>query len=168
MEDGRKEIGGEKKGTLNGGGQGESESERGRQREREQGGGCGFPSWLLLIFCKPQSASAISIHFLHLFPLHITPQTDTHMHTLLAQTPSSHSPSLHHHPSPATNLFCYLPACLSPIYSCCFISQHTRFLALPIAPYRPVISITHSCSLSLLSAAKHFFSRVKIWKRRRQ
>lgn len=36
------------------------------EREGEQGGGCGFPSWLLLIFCRPQSASAISIHFLHL------------------------------------------------------------------------------------------------------
>lgn len=37
MEDGRREIGGEKRGTLNGGGQGESESERGRERESRVG-----------------------------------------------------------------------------------------------------------------------------------
>lgn len=32
-----------------------------------------------------------------------------------------HPPSLHHHPSPATNLFRYLPACFTPVYSCRFI-----------------------------------------------
>lgn len=35
-----------------------------REREGELVGGCGCPSWLLLIFCKPLSASAISNHFL--------------------------------------------------------------------------------------------------------
>lgn len=40
MEDGRREIGGEKRGTLNGGGQGESESERGR---------AGWGLWLPLL-----------------------------------------------------------------------------------------------------------------------
>lgn len=44
MEDGRRETGGEKRGTLNGGGQGESESERGRQRER-----AGWGLWLPLL-----------------------------------------------------------------------------------------------------------------------
>lgn len=38
MEDGRREIGGGKRGMLNGGGQGESESERGRQGERAEWG----------------------------------------------------------------------------------------------------------------------------------
>lgn len=49
-----------------GGGDRWLEGSMGRQGEGEQVGGCGFPSWLLLIFRKPLSASAISNHFLHL------------------------------------------------------------------------------------------------------
>lgn len=49
-----------------------------------------------MIFCKPQSASAISIHFLHLFPPHVTPPKHTHTRssdTLLTLSITS-SPSL--------------------------------------------------------------------------
>lgn len=110
----------------------EREKER-RAREREQGGGCGFPSWLLLIFCKPQSASAISIHFLHLSlpfsslppPLHSAQTPSLHILLLLTLSITS-SPSL-----PATDLFPYLPACLPPIYSWSFIVRHPHFLFLP-------------------------------------
>lgn len=82
-----------------------------------------------------------------------------HTHLTLSITSS--------HPSPATNLFRYLPACLSPIYSRLFISQRTHFLALSIAPYRPPSPLAHHlcCSLPLSAPrAKHSFFSVGIMK----
>lgn len=115
--------------------------EQWRVREQpERGGGCGFCSWLLLIFCKPQSASAISIHFLHLslpfssLPLGLAKTPSFHILLLLTLSITSSHPSLP---------LIYFPICwpASLLYSCCFITQHPHFLPLS---YRHISALNYT------------------------
>lgn len=142
----------------------EREKER-RAREREQGGGCGFPSWLLLIFCKPQSASAISIHFLHLslpFSSLPPPPCTQLRHPPYTSSSSSHSPSLHHHPSQPP---IYFPICrpvsLPYIPEALSHGTHISF-SRPIAPSLSMISISLSLTVYLYSTtSSRFMSKWK-------
>lgn len=90
-------------------------------REGEQGGGCGIASWLLLIFCKPQSASAISIHFLHPF----LPFSSTLTHRASSKTLLPHPPSSLHSHSSLLYLFPYLLASLYPISLLLYLTAST-------------------------------------------
>lgn len=113
----------------------EREKER-RARERDQGGGCGFPSWLLLIFCKPQSASAISIHFLHLsLPFSsLPPPPALSSDTLLTHPPPPHT--LHHFITiPPSHRSISLSAGLSP--------SHIFLKLYRTAPTFPFLALSH-------------------------
>lgn len=77
-------------------------------RGRERGGGGGFPSSLLLIFCAPQSASAISIHFLHL-SLSLSPSHPSLPSALSSDTLLAHPPPLSHPPSHTLHHFITTP-----------------------------------------------------------
>lgn len=100
-----------------------------RQRQGEQVGGCGCPSWLLLIFCKPLSASAISNHFLHLsLPFEYThPPQHVNARTQNSDINLTHPPLSHLHPSPR------------PIYSpICWPVSFPLYLAASTFPWFPI------------------------------
>lgn len=105
-----------------------------RRVKGEHGGGCGFPSWLLLIFCKPQSASAISIHFL-LFSFPFSPPSPTSAcsNTLLTHPPPPPPPHTLHH-------FITIPPCHQSISLSAGLSLSHIFPA----------ALSHSIHISLL------------------
>lgn len=137
-------------------------------REREQGGGCAFPSWLLLIFCKPQSASAISIHFLHLsLPFSSLPPPALSSDTLLTHPPPPHT--LHHFITiPPSHRSISLSAGLSLFYI--FLMLYRTAPTFPFLPYRAIsIYDLHHPLFGCLSLFNYLFLfHVQMEKHRRE
>lgn len=126
-----------------------------------------------MIFCKPQSASAISIHFLHLsLPFSSPsptppPPSALSSDTLLTLPPPPHT--LHHFITiPPCHRSISLSARLSPSHI--FLLLYLAASTFPCFPYRTISGhdLHHplSCSLSLLKYP--FLSRVKTETHRRK